>query len=101
MADLPWTPSPMSDPKSLKPPVLHPPGAATSPPGNAGPQSSPWIPHTPPAQQQLFWIVPCAVTLLTLVAFFPTLRNGFVDWDDTTLVLENPHYRGLGWSQLR
>lgn len=29
------------------------------------------------------------------------LGNGFVDWDDNVLLLENPAYRGLGWTHLR
>ena len=33
--------------------------------------------------------------------FSPALRNGFVDWDDHVNLLENPNYRGLGWTQIR
>jgi tetratricopeptide (TPR) repeat protein len=36
----------------------------------------------------------------TTVAFWPTLWNGFV-WDDDLNFSQNPHYRGLGWPQLR
>jgi tetratricopeptide (TPR) repeat protein len=42
-----------------------------------------------------------ALGLLTLVAFFPCLNNGFVDtWDDGPNLVENPylHLRALGWS---
>jgi Tfp pilus assembly protein PilF len=39
--------------------------------------------------------------VLTFVAFLPVLHNGFVDWDDEDNFLANPHYRGLGWAQLR
>jgi tetratricopeptide (TPR) repeat protein len=38
---------------------------------------------------------------MTFVVFLPTLQNGFVNWDDGAFLLENPHYRGLGWEQLR
>jgi tetratricopeptide (TPR) repeat protein len=44
-----------------------------------------------------------AVVLVVLVvlAFFPCLRNDFVDsWDDDKNFLNNLSYRGLGWSQL-
>jgi tetratricopeptide (TPR) repeat protein len=41
------------------------------------------------------------IALITLVVFLPTLQNGFVNWDDGSHLLENPHYRGLGWEQLR
>jgi len=39
-----------------------------------------------------------AVTFLT---FLPVLDAGFLSWDDDVNLLENPRYRGLGWSQLR
>jgi tetratricopeptide (TPR) repeat protein len=39
--------------------------------------------------------------VLTIVAFLPALQNGFVNWDDETYLLRNPHYKGLGWQQLR
>lgn len=32
--------------------------------------------------------------------FLPALRNGFVTWDDERNFLENPHYRGLGLTNL-
>jgi Tfp pilus assembly protein PilF len=41
------------------------------------------------------------IVLLTGVAFLPSLRNGFVNWDDYKNVVENPLYRGLGWANLR
>jgi tetratricopeptide (TPR) repeat protein len=45
--------------------------------------------------------LPVLVVVLTIVAFLPTLQNGFVNWDDDSHLLENTHYRGLGWEQLR
>src|SRR5574341_508767 len=54
-------------------------------------------PFSRPAQ----WLAPPLIALLTIAAFLPTLRNGFVNWDDTVLLSGNPHYRGLGWTQLR
>jgi tetratricopeptide (TPR) repeat protein len=47
------------------------------------------------------WLLPAIIFLLTAAAFLPTLQNGFVDWDDGAALVENPHYRGLGWEQLR
>ena len=35
------------------------------------------------------------------LVFLPSLRNGFVDWDDHVTILSNPHFRGLGWAELR
>src|SRR5690348_2926076 len=40
-----------------------------------------------------------ALVLLTLVAFLPSLDNGFVPtWDDGPNLLENPHLRGPSWA---
>jgi Flp pilus assembly protein TadD len=46
-------------------------------------------------------LVPAVIGLLTLVVFAPALDNGFVDWDDSVLIVKNEAYRGLGWPQLR
>ncbi|HEX2501007.1 MAG TPA: BTAD domain-containing putative transcriptional regulator [Methylomirabilota bacterium] len=46
-------------------------------------------------------LIPVALAAVPLIAFLPILGNGFVDWDDTRNLLDNPHYRGLGWAQLR
>ena len=34
------------------------------------------------------------VAAWTFLAFLPALRNGFVDWDDVRMFLENPYHRG-------
>lgn len=39
--------------------------------------------------------------LAALAVFLPSLRNGFVDWDDARNLLDNLAYRGLGAEQLR
>ena len=38
---------------------------------------------------------------VTIVTFLSVLRNDFVNWDDVDNFLKNPHYRGLGWANLR
>src|SRR5256712_4597327 len=53
------------------------------------------------AHQWGFWLLPVLIALVTFVPFLPTLDNQFVNWDDDKNLLKNPHYRGLGWSQLR
>ncbi len=45
--------------------------------------------------------MPLAVCLGSLAPFLPALRAGFVNWDDTANLVNNPHFRGLGWAQLR
>ena len=47
------------------------------------------------------WAAPAFVALLTLAVFWPALHNGFLNWDDEANILTNPHYRGLGWANLR
>ncbi len=47
------------------------------------------------------WLVPSLVLFLTVLAFLPSLQNGFVNWDDEANLLANARYRGLGWEQLR
>ena len=47
------------------------------------------------------WTGALVVAVATAVAYVPTLRNGFVDFDDQTNLLENPFFRGLDPSALR
>lgn len=54
-----------------------------------------------PRPRTAAWAVPVGIAFFTAAVFLPVLRAGFVDWDDPTNFLENPHYRGLGWRQLR
>jgi protein-S-isoprenylcysteine O-methyltransferase Ste14 len=41
------------------------------------------------------------VAAWTILAFLPTVRNGFVDWDDGRMFLENPHHRGSWAMRMR
>lgn len=41
------------------------------------------------------------IALASIAPFWPALHNGFVNWDDARNFLENPYYRGLGWTQLK
>jgi hypothetical protein len=45
------------------------------------------------------WIA-FSVAFVTFAVFLPALRNGFVNWDDYELLVDNPRYRGLGWEQV-
>ena len=47
------------------------------------------------------WAPPALLVALTLAAFMPTLRNGFVAWDDLDNFTLNQSYRGLGWPQIK
>ena len=52
-------------------------------------------------ERWLPWLVPVLIALITFAAFLPALQNQFVNWDDKDNFLDNPHYRGLGWTHLR
>src|SRR5438876_7632173 len=65
-----------------------------------GPPPREPVVHTP-APGWVLWLVPVLIALVTVAAFLPTLQNQFVNWDDDENFLDNPHYRGLGWTQLR
>src|SRR6184192_1796583 len=54
-----------------------------------------------PAKGWGSWLVPVLIVVVTFAAFLPALHNQFVNWDDDKNFLENPHYRGLGWTHLR
>jgi Tfp pilus assembly protein PilF len=41
------------------------------------------------------------IVIFTCGSFFPVLSNQFVEWDDYDNLVNNSHYRGLGWNQLR
>jgi tetratricopeptide (TPR) repeat protein len=47
------------------------------------------------------WVFAVILVATTCAAFFPALRNEFVDWDDYENLVNNASYRGLGWDQLR
>jgi hypothetical protein len=44
---------------------------------------------------------PILVALIVFLVFLPALRDGFVDWDDGALLVDNLAYRGLGGSEIR
>src|SRR5262249_5709713 len=46
------------------------------------------------------WLFVVAVAVLTFIAFVPALQGEFLGWDDAKNFVENPHYRGLGPTQL-
>ena len=45
--------------------------------------------------------LPSPYGVVTFVIYSPALPNQFLDWDDSANFLNNPHFRGLGWEQLR
>ena len=46
-------------------------------------------------------ILPLIVAAATIAAFAAALPGEFLNWDDDTNFLNNPHYRGLGPAQLK
>jgi Flp pilus assembly protein TadD len=47
------------------------------------------------------WGVPIILVFLTVLAFYPVTRNGFVNWDDDKNIVENVFYRGLHWTNIQ
>lgn len=45
--------------------------------------------------------IPVALAVVTFAVFLPALRNDFVEWDDVVNLVDNPHYRGFHWPQIR
>jgi Tfp pilus assembly protein PilF len=54
-----------------------------------------------PSKPTTQWVTPGIVAIGTCATFLPLLWNEFVDWDDYDNLVNNVHYRGLGWTQLR
>ena len=47
------------------------------------------------------WAIPIPIVVLTVIAFYPVLQNGFVNWDDDRNIVENVFYRGLHWTNIQ
>ena len=54
-----------------------------------------------PAWDRRTWLVTIPLALIVICAFFPSLDNGFVSWDDHENFLDNPSFRGLGAAQIK
>jgi len=81
-------------------PVSPPTGNPTASIERSGPLTC--MPAARPARSARFvWIAGAFIALLTAAVFLPALGDGFVNWDDEENFLANPHYRGLGWTQIR
>ena len=81
-------------------PRPEPPG----PPAAGGPAAPADLGSRPDlaARRRLALYLPLGLCLLTLAAFLPVLRNGFVNFDDPQYVYANPHVRqGLSAAGLR
>src|SRR3989440_2416438 len=45
-------------------------------------------------------VIPLTLVLAVVAVFGVGLGNEFVHWDDYDNLVDNPHFRGLGWTQL-
>src|ERR1700730_6344170 len=77
--------------------------AQTSPALMSSPEPGPrQVAREPGAPSgQAFWVLGAVVAVMTLAVFLPSVRNGWVNWDDADNFLGNPHFRGLGWANIR
>jgi tetratricopeptide (TPR) repeat protein len=58
--------------------------------------------ETPPsASTPARFGLPLGIAASTFLIFAPALAAGFVNWDDTHNLVDNVHFRGLGWANLR
>ncbi|HET8579351.1 MAG TPA: tetratricopeptide repeat protein [Methylomirabilota bacterium] len=55
----------------------------------------------PPAPCRAPYLSLALIFVVVVVAFFPALQAGFIDWDEDPLLIKNFSYRGLGPAQLR
>jgi Tfp pilus assembly protein PilF len=57
----------------------------------------------PAPEQPWRWrlLPPALIAVSVVLAFLPSMGNGFTNWDDDINLTENPEYRGLGPTQLR
>src|ERR1044071_6585927 len=58
-------------------------------------------PATAKKERVTAWLIPVLIGALAGIAFLPALRNGFVNWDDEMMLVDNLGYRGMGWSELK
>ncbi|MBO4555683.1 MAG: hypothetical protein J5706_02905, partial [Elusimicrobiales bacterium] len=45
--------------------------------------------------------LPFIIFVLVFISYIPSLQNGFVDWDDSPLIIFNYDFRGLGLKQIK
>lgn len=58
------------------------------------------VSHALSRRRLIDWLVAALVAEVAFAAFVPALRADFVSWDDPVNFVNNPHYRGLGPTQL-
>ncbi len=73
---------------------------ALPPPGAERARDAAPPPSAPARSWERWWPI-ALIVLATALAYLPTLRNGFVDFDDQTNLTENPFFRGLDPASLR
>jgi len=49
----------------------------------------------------LDWAIPLFIFSTVFLIFSPSLKSGFVNWDDDKLILGCTAYHGLGWANIR
>lgn len=59
------------------------------------------LPHRSPPGRGARFAMPIGVFVLSVACFLPTLRNGFVNWDDPGNFLTNPAYQSFAWTAVK
>jgi hypothetical protein len=52
------------------------------------------------APNSRYWLA-AAIAVITFAVYLPSLRNDFVEWDDSTYIIENPFIRSFNMTFLR
>jgi Tfp pilus assembly protein PilF len=65
------------------------------------PYSNLWQPEGVVTRKRAVYSLAASVALLTLLVYLPTLQNGFIELDDVTYVLDNPHIRSFNGNLFR
>jgi hypothetical protein len=58
------------------------------------------VPETSPEPEGEALLTAVRLALLSVLAFLPVIACRWVFWDDSKNFLANPHFRGLGWTQI-
>ncbi|HEX7320960.1 MAG TPA: tetratricopeptide repeat protein [bacterium] len=52
------------------------------------------------SRKNLIIILMVVLVVITFLTFLPSLNNGYTNWDDSTLILENSDIQTLSWSNI-
>ncbi len=72
----------------------------TSPGANANASADVKTKESPSTRARLLWFLP-VILVVTAAVYWPSLGNGFTNWDEPVLVLQNPDVQYLNFSSIK